>query len=211
MNSFVDILLTSASSTLFIGLLVLLFRSAIGKKISRSIEHTYDIKLAAHKAQLNQELELMKGRIHLEYEIARIQFSRYSQEQFNLYNVLWASLCDLRFSVKRLWNEASLSNVDNLAEQLGATSVNIEKSALLMEPHHYVEIKMILDEFTNFRFGKVRLIELRRKHMEGNKVNQSMIDDAISDNQSTKEKLEHYLDDYMNCLRSQLRMDNSNT
>ncbi len=211
MNSFLNILGTSAVSVVLIGFLVFLFRNAIEKIISRSIDHTYDIKLSAHKSQLNQELELLKGRIQLEREIASIQFSRYSQEQFSLYNELWASLCDLRSSVERLWNEASVSNANKLAEQLGATKAKVEKSALLMEPHHYVEINMILDEFTNFQFGKVRLVELRRKHIEGNKVNQQMINDTISSNQSTKEKLEYYLDSYMNCLRSQLRVDNSNT
>ncbi len=211
MNSFFNILWASLGSTALIGVLVFLFRSLIEKILSRSIEHTYDIKLEAHKAQLNQELELMKGKIQLEYQIAQIQFSRYSQEQFNLYNELWASLCDLRSSVERLWNEASVSNINQLAEQLGTTKTKVEKSSLFMEPHHYDEIKMILNEFTNFQFGKVRLMELRRKRMEGDRVNQGMINNVISNNQSTKEKLERYLDDYMNCLRSQLRSEDSNT
>ena len=96
----------------------------------------------------------------VKYQAALAVVNRYSETQFHLYNDLWSSLCDLRISGDKLWEEANITNVRSFAQQLQKTKDMIQKRSLLIEDHHYETLKELLREFGEFNFGKARLLHL---------------------------------------------------
>src|SRR5215510_13537465 len=65
------------------------------------------------KVWANRILEADK----LKYQSALAVVNRYSETQFQLYNDLWSSLCDLRIAGDQLWEEASSQNARRFAQQ----------------------------------------------------------------------------------------------
>lgn len=108
-------------------------------------------------------LESLKKEYELDFEKALSKYARYTEHQFNLYNALWRTLMELKLSGETLSTDASISNLRAFAIQLSETKNDILKSALLIEDEHYLKLIELLDEFSNYQFGKMRLIDLRLK------------------------------------------------
>jgi hypothetical protein len=209
MNSFTTILASTVTTTVLIGAFTWLARTWIKERLSQSIKHEYDLDLEKYKSDLSAtnsvEIEKLKARIGTEYEIVKASMLRYSEKQFELYNDLWASLCDLEISVKNLWETADITNLRKLSQQVHDTRLKIRKSALLIEDGHYKELNCILSEFESFQFGKQLLIDLRT----ANRYNDYCTDDfyirnVISDNEDKMNMLVQLLSDMMNCLKRQI-------
>jgi hypothetical protein len=64
-------------------------------------------------------------------EVAKLKLGPYSERQFVIYNELWSSLCELKWSMLELWSSASQQNLRNFSTQLFETHVKLEKSALI--------------------------------------------------------------------------------
>lgn len=128
---------------------------------------------------------------------------RYSEKQFDVYNELWASLCELEICVNTLWEKATESSVRNLARQINFTRNKIRLSALLIEDRHYREFNIILNQFECFQFGKQNLIEMRNmKHESG--ISSEDIVKIINNNSEIKDRLIYLLLEIMACFRSQI-------
>ncbi|MBA2881801.1 hypothetical protein HNR65_002132 [Desulfosalsimonas propionicica] len=222
MNFFTTILASTAITTGLIGAVAWLARTWIKERLTRSIKHEYDKDLEEFKSDLASsnaidleqlkselsasnavEIEQFKARIGTEYEIIKASLLRYTEKQFELYNDLWASLCDLEVCVTKLWEEANLTNLRKLARQLHDTRLKVRKSALLIEDRHFKELNYVLSEFEGFQFGKQYLIDLR-KARRNEYVDEYQIHDAISNNAEIKNRLVGLLSDMMACLKRQI-------
>ncbi len=210
MNFFTTILASTAVTTALIGAITWLARTWIKERLSRSIMHEYDIDLEKFKSDLSAsnsvEIEQFKARIGTEYEIIKASLLRYSEKQFELYNDLWASLCDLEVCVTNLWDVANMNNLRKLSQQLHDTRIKVRKSALLIEDRHYKELNLVLSEFEGFQFGKQHLIDLRKTRQNQNNqyVDEYEIRNAISNNAEIKNRLVELLAAMMACLKKQI-------
>jgi len=207
MDFFTTILGSTVVTTVLIGAITWLARTWIEERLTRSIKHKYDIDLEQYKADLSAtnsiEIEQFKARIGTEYEIIKASLLRYSEKQFELYNDLWASLCDLEFCVTNLWEKANITNLRKLARQLNDTRLKVRKSALLIENRHYKELNIVLNKFEDFQFGKKYLIDLR-KAKRNEYVYEHDIRNAISNNAEIKNSLVQLLSDIMEYLKRQI-------
>ena len=207
MDVFTTILANTVVTMALIGVITWLARTWIKERLSRSIKHKYDIDLEQYKSDLSAtnsiEIERFKARIRTEYEIIKASLLRYSEKQFELYNDLWASLCDLEVCVTNLWEKANITNLRKLARQLNDTRLKVRKSALLIEDRHYKELNLVLNKFEGFQFGKKYLIDLR-KAKRNEYVDEHDIRNAISNNAEIKNSLVQLLSDMMECLKRQI-------
>lgn len=185
-------------------------RTLIKERLSRSIKHEYDIDLEKYRSRLSSstsvEIEQFKARIGAEYEIIKASLLRYSEKQFDLYNDLWASLCDLEVCVSNLWDVANINNLRKLSQQLHYTRLKVRKSALLIEDRHYKEINLVISEFESFEFGKQNLINLRkiRQNQNNEDFDECAVRSAISKNAAIKNRLVEILAAMMACLKNQI-------
>ncbi|MBE3144762.1 MAG: hypothetical protein IMZ61_12705, partial [Planctomycetes bacterium] len=161
-----------------------------------------------HKEKLRKEtdseLTKLRGSVEVEVEKVKLRFSLYSQKQFELYNDLWLKLCELRRAMDGLWREATTENLWNFQEKLLSARDVLEQRAILIEPHHYNELHHILNEFGYYQMGKLNLIEMRREKERGRIFEDELIGQLIIHNGQLKTKLQTYLDQMRDCLRSQI-------
>lgn len=207
MDFLLHVLSTTGVTVVLVSALGWCLRNIIKERLSSSIRHEYNLKLEQFKSNLAsdnaQELEKFKTSIRTEYEVIKSSLLRYSERQFDIYNELWGSLCDVERRVDGLWERATEPSLRELAKQLYEARAKVRKSALLIENRHYKELNQILDEFENFRFGNQQLIDLRKAN-PNRKVNQIDIDDAIHDNGEIKDRLLVSLNQMMACLKRQI-------
>lgn len=151
------------------------------------------------KKDYQKEIEQYKNQL----DILKESTFRYSSRQFELYNTFWHSLYDLKVKADVLWEEASHNNLSKFKRQLKQTIDEIEKSALFIEENHYKELKLVLQEFSNYRIGKSKLIKYRETITDINKIN-----DLIDSNKRNKQKYEKLIETIKTELRSQIKGKN---
>jgi hypothetical protein len=229
-----QLLWTTLGSSAIIGAIIWFGRTWIKKELEKSIDNIYDTKLETHKSQLREkeeelksnltkrietekaklsldntkEIEKVKSKLSLQIDTTKMFLVQYSGKQFELYNQMWLSLVDLKKSINNLWHQATIDNLKDLSKKLTTAYDTVEKSAILIEPRHYQEMQMILEEINEFQFGKERLLELRQnfEQRKGN-VTQGDIRNVIQNNEMTKQRFEKYLDEYRLCLQRQIKGD----
>ncbi|QCX37313.1 hypothetical protein FF125_02235 [Aureibaculum algae] len=163
------------------------FGDRLATKLLEKDRSKYQQELEALKTKYQSELEIKKA----ELEKSKSLFLRYSEHQFNLYNDLWKSLCDLKHIGEELWEKAEPQLTKKFSKQLRETKLTVEKSALLIEDGHYKSLTTILDKFGNFEIGKLRLINLRNKtvhEMNEYGVRNNEIRNVIENNRQTKQE-----------------------
>jgi len=208
-----EILGVTGSSAVLILILVFLTRNWFLARIKNSIKYEYESDLRKLDNSLREktesELAKMKSKLSLELEIAKIKMGPYSEKQFDTYNELWRSLCDLKYSMLQLWQDVLEEDFNDFSKKLDITTINLEKSALLIEDHHYKELMSILNEFASYQMGKRSILEWRRFQDKNYQVDQDALRKMINDNRKTKKRLLEYLPQMMNCLRSQISGKNN--
>jgi hypothetical protein len=149
------------------------------------------------KATFQKEIDEYQSKL----EILKQTTLRYSDKQFEHYNKLWISLVELKSLGNELWNSATSQNLTNFSRQLKLTKIEIERSSIFMEEEHYQEIMDTLKSFSEFEFGKVRLIDYRESDLfDAYQVNQ-----MINLNKSKKEKYEQLMTQIKFDLQRQLK------
>jgi len=171
--------------------------------------------LEKDKAKYQEELEGLKTKYQTELETKKTEleksksiFLRYSEHQFNLYNELWKSLCDLNHIGEELWERAEIQKVKDFSKQLKTTKLTVEKSALLIEDNHYKDLIKILDNFGKFEFGKMTLISLRNRQaheLEDYGVNEVEIRRVIDQNRKTKQEFVSLVDNLATEFKRQIK------
>jgi len=171
--------------------------------------------LEKDKAKYQEELEGLKTKYQTELETKKTEleksksiFLRYSEHQFNLYNELWKSLCDLNHIGEELWERAEIQKVKDFSKQLKTTKLTVEKSALLTEDNHYKDLIKILDNFGKFEFGKMTLISLRNRQaheLENYGVNEVEIRRVIDQKRKTKQEFVSLVDNLATEFKRQIK------
>lgn len=174
-----------------------------------------NILLEKDKAKYQEELEGLKAKYQTELETTKTEleksksmFLRYSEQQFNLYNELWKSLCDLKYIGEELWERAEIQKVKEFSKQLKMTKLTVEKSALLMEDNHFKDLIKILDNFGKFEFGKMTLISLRNRQaheLENYGVNEVEIRRVIDHNRQTKQEFVNLVNNLATEFKRQIK------
>src|SRR5205085_9776844 len=124
---------------------------------------------------------------------------------FQHYNELCSSLCDLRISGNKLWEEANTTNARRFAQQLQKTRDIVQKRSLLIEDEHYEALKRLLEEFGDFDLGKTRLLELRRNQFPLHNIPDDEVQRVIEQNRLKKEAYSQLLTTLEYSLKRQLR------
>jgi len=154
--------------------------------------------LESIKKEYQKEIESYKS--HL--DVLKETSLRYSGQQFELYNNLWHSLYDLKSTADVLWEEAIERNLKKFSQQLKRTIDEVDKSYLFIEENHYQELKKLLEQFSEYQFGKTKLVQLYKQREE---VNQQEITQWIQHNRERKKEYEELIDKIKKELKKQIR------
>ncbi len=148
------------------GGIVLGLSNYIGKLLAKS----YEEKI---KSQFQKEV----NKYQLQLDILKQTSIRYSDKQFELYNKLWSSLCEVKFLAEALWTKATPSRLTKFSKQLIETKAELEKASLLVEDSHYEELSKIIVHFLEYQVGKSTLISYRQTSDIDDFEVRKMIDD----------------------------------
>lgn len=152
------------------------------------------------KSEYQKELESYRA----ELDLIKSNILRYSDKQFKLYSKLWESLCELKFSAVRLWQEANEKNLRDFSEKLQLALENVEKSYLFIEEKSYQTLRDLLKEFGEYRIGKKKVIELRSKYNRS-VVSRSEVRRLVENNSHTKQKFLQIMEELGKDLKRQLK------
>ena len=150
------------------------------------------------RAKYEQELERLKHQL----ELNKISASRYSEQRFNAYSLMWSGLYELKDAGNQLLDLANQQNLSVFAGKLRTTREVIEKNCLFIEESHYSQLRRLMRIFSDYEFGKKRLIELRR----GDHVDRVLIDDLIDTNREDLVECIRVIDEIGVSFRQQLNV-----
>lgn len=173
-------------------------------RILESDRARYSREIEGIKKDFNKELAYYRNQL----ELARSALCRYSENQFNLYNKLWTSLCDLKIAGDKLWEKVDLDSLLNFSKQLRKTKEYIRKGSLLIEDDHSTQLAALLDKFGDYEFGKKKLIEIRRENASANVHTQAIAEyTVVEDNKVQKQNYDRLLSKINDSFKKQLRGD----
>lgn len=171
--------------------------------------------LDAYNNRHEKELEELKGKYaneleetKSELEKAKLQFVRYSEKQFELYNDLWKVLLYTKQQADMLWQRADPSQIPAFSEQIRLTRRAIDDNLLLIEDEHYNKLIQLIGQFEQFQFGKQKLIDIRTQMESGDDVQLITKDEAqntIRKNKKTKDKYDELIMDIGKSFRNQIK------
>jgi hypothetical protein len=150
------------------------------------------------RAKYEQELERLKHQL----ELSKINASRYSEQRFNAYSLMWSTLYELKSAGKQLLDLANQQNLSDFAGKLRATEELIEKNCLFIEENHYSQLRRLMRIFSDYEFGKKRLIELRRN----DRVDPILISDLVDTNREDLVECVRVIDEIGITFRQQLNV-----
>ena len=174
-----------------IGAIIVFLANWWGNRIAEKVSNK-------ERAKYVQELEKLK----LQLELNKINVSRYNEQQFNAYSLLWASLYDLKSAGEQLWDSANQQNLVSFAGMLRSTKEVIEKNGLFIEEHHYAQLRRLMRIFSDYEFGKKRLIELKTT----DRIDPRFIDDLVETNHGDLVECIRVIDEIGTTFRRQLNV-----
>ena len=154
--------------------------------------------LESIKKEYQKEIEAYKSYL----DVLKETSLRYSGQQFELYNNLWHSLYALKSTADILWEEVNEQNLKKFSQQLKKTIDEVEKSYLFIEENHYQELKELLKQFSEYQFGKTKLVQLYKQR---GKVHYQEIIEWIDHNRERKKEYEELIDKIKKELKRQIR------
>ncbi len=157
--------------------------------------------LEQDKLRYTSVLEQLKNELTAVRDKNQLVFSLYFEGQFKIYNDLWVALVELQHWVDQLWEEASPRNLREFIRALKGARRQIQNSALLIEPEHYVEIIEALKAFEDYQIGKDRLVTCRRTA----DLTDEQIQEIIESNRESRDLIRRLTESMLDKLRTQLR------
>lgn len=180
------------------------FGDFLSHRLLDSYNNKHEKELEELKGKYANELEETKN----ELEKAKLQFIRYSEKQFELYNDLWKVLLYTKQQADMLWQRADPSQVPAFSEQIRLTRRAIDDNLLLIEDEHYDKLIQLIGQFEQFQFGKQKLIDIRTQMECGDDVQLITKDEAqstIRKNKKTKDKYDELIMDIGKSFRNQIK------
>lgn len=176
--------------------------------LTRRMSHELDCELETHKADLSKatmlEIEKYKAAVGTENDIFKAITLRYSDKQFQMYNELWASLCDFESAMNAAWDEATQNTVDALKEQIRKTKQTIRKSAILIEENTYKQLNSMFDKMNEFLSGKELLEKLKNNQPNTVTIHKLAV---AHENQKIKDHLTVLIDELRISIRDQVKIN----
>ena len=181
------------------------FGNFLSTRLLDSYNNKHEKELEVIKTKYASELENTKN----ELEKAKSMFLRYSEKQFELYNDLWKVLLYTKRQADLLWQNADPNQIPSFSEQIRLTRNAISDNLLLIEEEHYEKLIQLIEQFEQFQFGKLKLIDIRIQ-IEGGEQVQQIISKAdaqntINKNRRTKEKYDKLIMDIGKSFREQIK------
>lgn len=179
------------------------FGGFISNRLLDSYNNKHKTELENLKNKYANELEKTKN----ELEKAKLQFVRYSEKQFELYNDLWKILVYTKRQADMLWEKADPAQIPAFSEQIRLTKNAINDNLLLIEEGHYNKLIELINQFERFQFGKQKLVEIRIHYNEEQTQSISKEDtrEVIVQNQKTKENYDNLIMDIGKSFRNQIK------
>ena len=180
------------------------FGDFLSHRLLDSYNNKHEKELEELKGKYAGELEETKN----ELEKAKLQFVRYSEKQFELYNDLWKVLLYTKQQADMLWQRADPSQIPAFSEQIRLTRRAIDDNLLLIEDEHYDKLILLIGQFEQFQFGKLKLIDIRSQMESGNDVPSVTKEEAqstIKKNKKTKDKYDELIMDIGKSFRNQIK------
>ena len=180
------------------------FGDFLSHRLLDSYNNKHEKELEELKCKYANELEETKT----ELEKAKLQFVRYSEKQFELYNDLWKVLLYTKQQADMLWKRADPSQIPAFSEQIRLTRRAIDDNLLLIEDEHYNKLVQLIGQFEQFQFGKQKLIDIRTQMERGDDVQLITKDEAqstIRKNKKTKDKYDELIMDIGKSFRNQIK------
>lgn len=180
------------------------FGDFMSRRLLDSYNNKHERELEALKSKYAAELENTKT----ELEKTKLQFARYSEKQFELYNDLWKTLLYTKQQADNLWEKADPRQIPAFSEQIRLTRDAINDNLLLIEETHYNKLIQLIGQFEQFQFGKLKLIDIRSQ-IESEDANRLITrfeaQDTINKNKKTKEKYDKLIMDIGKSFRNQIK------
>lgn len=179
------------------------FGDFLAKTLFEKYRISKEQELEAIKAFYQKELEDTKTNL----EKAKSLYLRYSEKQFELYNDLWRVLLYTKTQADALWADAREEKIPAFSEQIRNTKNAINDNMLLIEEEHYDNLMKLINQFEQFQFGKMKLVDLSIKK-DGDsslEISQEEINDVIQTNISTKDDYDRTIMKIGNSFRAQIK------
>ena len=179
------------------------FGDFMSHRLLDSYNNKHENELEALKSKYANELEETKS----ELEKAKFQFVRYSEKQFELYNDLWKVLLYTKQQADMLWQKADPSQIPAFSEQIRQTRRAIDDNLLLIEEEHYNKLIQLIEQFEQFQFGKLKLVEIRSQFDNGAEVviSKTETQKTIRNNRRTKDRYDALIMDIGKSFRKQIK------
>ena len=179
------------------------FGDFMSHRLLDSYNNKHENELEALKSKYANELEETKS----ELEKAKFQFIRYSEKQFELYNDLWKVLLYTKQQADMLWQKADPSQIPAFSEQIRQTRRAIDDNLLLIEEEHYNKLIQLIEQFEQFQFGKLKLVEIRSQFDNGDGVviSKTETQKTIRNNRRTKDRYDTLIMDIGKSFRKQIK------
>lgn len=178
------------------------FGDFLSKRLLDTYNNKHSKELEGLKGKYGKELEETKSAL----EKAKSQFLRYSEKQFDLYNDLWRVLLYTKLQADELWEHAIPEKIPSFSEQIKLTKTAINDNLLLIEEEHYDKLIELIKQFEQFQFGKVRLVDIRRKPGENiGAISAFETRQTIDLNKSTKNNYDKLIMEIGKTFRNQIK------
>lgn len=180
------------------------FGEYLSERMLVGVKNKHEKQLESLKSEYQKELEITKT----ELEKTKTQFLRYSEKQFELYNDLWRVLMSTKNQADSLWEEPALEKIPAFSEQIRLTRKAVEDSMLLIEEAHYKKLQTLIVQFEQFRFGKIKLIDIRPQNQDNANptgLTSILVKRAIRKNENIKKKYDKLIMEIGKSFRDQIK------
>jgi len=106
--------------------------------------------------------------------------------------------------MNRLWDSIHEDDLWEFQRQLLKVDDMLERNGLLIEQQHYDELRMIINDFGNYRLGKETLREMRQEQGVSETFGDTQVQILVNNNRQLRQKLVEYLPHMKMCLRNQI-------
>ena len=179
------------------------FGAFLSRRLLDSYNNKHERELEDIKNKYASELEKTKN----ELEKARLQFARYSEKQFELYNDLWKVLLYTKQQADMLWQRTDPAQIPAFSEQIRLTRRAIDDNLLLIEEEHYDKLIQLIEQFEQLQFGKLKLIDILTLSNSDDKleITQEEANSTIKMNKKIKDKYDKLIMDIGTSFRNQIK------
>lgn len=180
-------------------------------KIEQSIKHNYNKQLESIKQEYKEKFDLIQKSNDAHFSELKNTKDRYNSKQFEIYNTLWVSLIELKFSGDNLWDEATKTRLRFFSKKVAEAKKEIEASSLLLEDRDYYELIFLIERFNDFEVGKETLIKIKYKtdaEMNSKNINAASIEDMIRENGQTKNEYDTLIIKLKEKFKKQIKGNN---